>query len=297
MNYNRFVNQYSIIEIMKKTLNILAIIILSISDKVPFLKRILWHKWYNKLAKQIQSPDWTFMNYGYSAVEKSTDNQDARLQLNPEDEQDRLCIHLYEKVISGTDLTNKSVLEVGSGRGGGTSYIARYHKPAKCIGIDFSEDQVNFSKNHFKSIKNLDFVNGSAEDLPFQDASFDVVINVESSHCYGNIEKFIKEVGRVLKPNGLFLFADLRQENDMLKLKSLLEEQTFWKKIEEGNITKNVLYSLEIDNESKLKLITDLVPKNLQSMFKEFAGVKNGKVYRNLESGNLQYIRLVFRRV
>ncbi len=282
---------------MKKILNTMAVIALSISDKVPFIKRLLWHRWYNRLAKQIQSPDWTFMNYGYSTIGNDVDNQSIRLQLNPEDESDRLCIQLYEKVISGNDLTNKSVLEIGSGRGGGMSYIARYHKPSKCVGVDFSEDQIIFSKNHFKNIENLNFVVGSAEDLPFQDASFDIVINVESSHCYGNIERFIKEVGRILKPNGLFLFADLRQDKDMVDLKSLMEKQTFWNKIEEENITNNVLESLKIDSERKLKLINTLAPTNLQNVFKEFAGIKNGKVYKNLQSGNLQYIRLAFRRV
>ncbi len=282
---------------MKKILNTLAIIALSISDKIPFIKRLLWHKWYNRLAKQIQSPDWTFMNYGYSTIGNDVENKSTKLQLNPEDESDRLCIQLYEKVISGNDLTNKSVLEIGSGRGGGMSYIARYHKPSKCVGVDFSEDQINFSKNHFKNIENLNFVVGSAEDLPFQDASFDIVINVESSHCYGNIERFIKEVGRIQKPNGLFLFADLRQDKDIMDMKSLIENQTFYNKIKEENITNNVLESLKIDNERKLKLINTLVPTNLQNVFKEFAGIKNGKVYKNLQNGNLQYIRLAFRRV
>jgi len=37
-----------------------------------------------------------------------------------------------------------------------------------------------------------------------------VILNVESSHCYGNMANFIAEVYRVLKPNGKFSWADLR---------------------------------------------------------------------------------------
>ena len=53
------------------------------------------------------------MNYGYLPDDRSTS-----LQLDPTDESDRLCIQLYEAVVSGVDLHGKEVLEVGSGRGG-----------------------------------------------------------------------------------------------------------------------------------------------------------------------------------
>jgi ubiquinone/menaquinone biosynthesis C-methylase UbiE len=46
--------------------------------------------------------------------------------------------------------------------------------------------------------------------MPFPDASFDAVINVESSHCYPSMGRFLSEVHRVLRPRGSLLFADLR---------------------------------------------------------------------------------------
>ena len=49
---------------------------------------------------------------------------------------------------------------------------------------------------------------GSALDLPFPDASFDVVLNVEASNDYGDRRRFFREVARVLKPDGIFLYAD-----------------------------------------------------------------------------------------
>jgi ubiquinone/menaquinone biosynthesis C-methylase UbiE len=45
-------------------------------------------------------------------------------------------------------------------------------------------------------------VHGDAENLPFPQVSFDAVINVESAHCYGSIERFLAEVHRVLRPGG-----------------------------------------------------------------------------------------------
>ena len=54
-----------------------------------------------------------------------------------------------------------------------------------------------------------------AESLPLGDASVDVLVNVESSHCYGNFQKFIAEVHRVLKVGGVFLFADFRDDEEI----------------------------------------------------------------------------------
>jgi ubiquinone/menaquinone biosynthesis C-methylase UbiE len=56
----------------------------------------------------------------------------------------------------------------------------------------------------------IEFIQGSAERLPFGDEDFDVVINIESSHTYGSVARFLSEVERVLRPGGYLLLADLR---------------------------------------------------------------------------------------
>src|SRR5258708_19594708 len=58
----------------------------------------------------------------------------------------------------------------------------------------------------------VEFVGGDAENLPFAKASFDVVINVESAHCYGSIDRFLAEVHRVLRSSGRLAFADFVSE-------------------------------------------------------------------------------------
>jgi SAM-dependent methyltransferase len=52
-------------------------------------------------------------------------------------------------------------------------------------------------------------VQGDAEALPFDDGSFDAVINVESSHNYPDLAKFLSEVARVLRPGGHFSHVDV----------------------------------------------------------------------------------------
>ena len=65
---------------------------------------------------------------------------------------------------------------------------------------------------------------GDAENLPFEDNSFDAIINVESSHCYGNVEQFLREVHRVLRPGGDFLFVDLRGAQKLVELQTMVED-------------------------------------------------------------------------
>lgn len=100
-----------------------------------------------------------------------------------------------------------TVLEVGSGRGGGLSYIVRYLNPSMAIGVDFSSQQIAFCQRNYNST-NIRFVEGDAAELPVEDESVDAVINVESSHCYPNFKGFIGEVARVLKPGGHFFYTD-----------------------------------------------------------------------------------------
>ncbi|HCQ03761.1 MAG TPA: class I SAM-dependent methyltransferase, partial [Candidatus Latescibacteria bacterium] len=103
----------------------------------------------------------------------------------------------------------------------------------------------------------LSFTQGDAESLLFEDASFDTVVNVESSHCYGSMEKFVAEVYRVLRPKGYFLFADLRNRDTSEKLQAQLTSSGL-QVLKKVDITDNVLSALDAYNEKKLALIQNM---------------------------------------
>jgi len=73
-------------------------------------------------------------------------------------------MQLYEAVVAGVDLSGKDVLEVGSGRGGGASFVTRYLSPATMHGIDFSRRAVELSHQRHSS-DGLNFHHGNAESL------------------------------------------------------------------------------------------------------------------------------------
>jgi len=256
----------------------------------PETKHLVIKYWYQHLAGKYHLQDWTFMNYGYADL-----NGDLKLTLREDDEVDRYYIQLYHYVASVTDFKDKKVLEVGSGRGGGCYYMARYLMPSQLIGMDYSHNAVDLC-NRLYTLPNLRFRYGDAESIPFPDHSFDVVINVESSHCYRSVPKFIREVARVLKPGGFFSWADLRwssgiRETDLIFRKSGL------RLIKEEDITPNVIRALEMVHTEKLNTIQAHAPKYMWKLMREFTGTTGTKVFNAFRSRKKVYLSKFLQKV
>ena len=260
----------------------------------PLLRRLLWRWWYGRLAKRYTAGDWTFMNYGFVPPGESGDL--SSVALAKEDEADRLSIQLYNCVASATDLAGREVLEVGSGRGGGASFLARYHRPAQMTGVDFPAQAVALCQQRHATVPHLAFAVGDAEHLPFPDASFDVVVNVESSHCYGHIGQFFAEAGRVLRPGGWFLYTDFRAAEDVPGWHAALAAQAGWSQIAHEDITTAVAAALLADDERKRRLISEFIPPRLQPLFGEFAGLVGGQMYEGFKARKILYHRFAFRK-
>lgn len=167
------------------------------------VRRPMWRIWHNMIIKFDKNKEAVFMNYGYQSL-----NGDPKIVLEANDEINRYCIQLYDFVVRSVEVEGKDVLEVGSGRGGGASYITRYFKPKSYTAMDISSGVIKFC-NQYHKVDGLKFITGVAEEPPFENNSFDIVVNVESARCYKSIRKFFDEVYRMLKPGGHFCFADI----------------------------------------------------------------------------------------
>jgi ubiquinone/menaquinone biosynthesis C-methylase UbiE len=229
------------------------------------------------------------MNYGYQSL-----NGEPPLILEKDDEINRYCIQLYDFVVSKVQVKDKDVLEVGSGRGGGASYITRYYKPKSYIAMDISSGVINFCNNYHK-VNGLKFIVGVAEEPPFPDNSFDIVVNVESARCYKSIKKFFEEVNRMLRPGGHFCFADMikKGEYDAVRADLLASGMEI---ISETNISQNVVKALDFDNERREAIIAKKVPKFLKKAFFQFAGTKGTERYESFANGKMEYWNFVLRK-
>ncbi|MDW8044793.1 MAG: class I SAM-dependent methyltransferase [Nitrososphaerota archaeon] len=96
------------------------------------------------------------------------------------------------------------VLDLGCGTGRCLLKLAQ--KGVNAVGIDISPFMINKSKEKLKRYKQqIDLIICDAENLPFNNASFDVVISYGTLHHLPSISKALCEVSRVLKDRGLFM--------------------------------------------------------------------------------------------
>lgn len=257
-------------------------------------RRLLWQGFYEFVCWYCQDPDWVTMNYGYALL---TDDGKMMEELLTEeqDKRETFSLQLYY-FITGTNkaiksLEGKTLVEVGSGRGGGVSFLTRHFKPEKAIGIDFSMNQVDFCKTRHVNVDQLQFQQGDAESFSTLPSvgpkSVDCVVNVESSHCYGNIDKFFSEVNTALKEDGVFCFTDFRGAEKMEELKKKVSEYfTVEKSID---ITKNVCHALKLDTDRRLQVIEEKCPKVFVPLIHKFSGVTGSRVFEELETSKTLY--------
>jgi SAM-dependent methyltransferase len=152
---------------------------------------------YDWLARELGDGVCPFLNYGYIGPGGRKPGVDG------------LHTKLLEKVLAGVMLTGRRVLEVGSGRGGNCAWISHNCRPEMMAGVDRCLPNVMSSRSRARGAANTAFTCSDAQLLPFADSSFDVVLNLESSHCYADLPAFLNEVSRVLRPGGFFCWADL----------------------------------------------------------------------------------------
>ena len=262
----------------------LARIVERYADLPGFLRKRMWQVWHNVILRFERDGEVTLMNYGYLPL----DGDDPAPVRAPQDAPQQISINLYHHCASQTDLTGREVLEVGSGRGGGTSYIARYLGPKQVTGIDLSEAVIAFCNRRHRAVENLGFAVGDAENIPFPDDSFDAVVTVESSRCYPDKPRFFREVFRVLRPGGHLLISDMRWESDSAQLCRDIEAAGF--AIEQREeCSRNVVAALEADDERRKALIAGKAPGFLTGAFGEFAGVKGSERYESFRNGTMRY--------
>ncbi len=117
--------------------------------------------------------------------------------------------------------------------------------------------------------------------------SYDYLVNVESSHCYGNIDNFFSSINTVLKKDGTFLYTDFRGPEGLDELKERIKAH--FTVVNEENISKNVQHALKLDSERRIQVIKEKCPKAFVPLIRKFSGVEGSRVYEELDSEKTLY--------
>lgn len=100
--------------------------------------------------------------------------------------------------------THKIVLDAACGTGYGTQILS--WAATHVWGIDIEPAAIEYGMEMYQT-ENMSFVIGDVTDMPFPEGMFDVVVSFETIEHLSEPEKFVDEVWRVLRPNGVFIVS------------------------------------------------------------------------------------------
>ena len=100
----------------------------------------------------------------------------------------------------------ETLLDAGCGTAPMISLLTEEYPDAHYVGLDLTPEMIKQAET--KGLKNAEFVVGDCENMPFEDESFDIVINSQSFHHYPDPQAFMGEVARVLRPGGILVLRD-----------------------------------------------------------------------------------------
>lgn len=145
-----------------------------------------------------------FINFGY------WDEKTLQKEVLTETDTVKANEQLYNKVFQCLDLVSTDdVLEVGSGHGSGCAYLSKLFNVHSITGIDYFQKHVEISqkRNHQLVSNNIvKYVQGKAENMPFDNNSFDKIYTIEAFQHF-HVSEAIAEFFRVLKKGGKLVIA------------------------------------------------------------------------------------------
>jgi ubiquinone/menaquinone biosynthesis C-methylase UbiE len=112
--------------------------------------------------------------------------------------------HLHRYCIASNFVKDKVILDIASGEGYGSNLLAASAKSV--IGVDIDQEAITKAKAKYQQ-SNLTFKTGSADKIPVDDHSIDVLISFETIEHHDKHLEMFSEIKRVLKSDGILIMS------------------------------------------------------------------------------------------
>jgi ubiquinone/menaquinone biosynthesis C-methylase UbiE len=124
----------------------------------------------------------------------------------------REALYIFKEIESGD--ASGPVLEIGAGTGHTLHYLAELLPPdTPIVGIDNDPQMIAYAGRLCGANANIKLeLRDGRRELPYPDASFHLIIAEHCFHHMKEVDTTLKEIVRLLKPEGKFVFIDMAPE-------------------------------------------------------------------------------------
>ena len=177
--------------------------------------------------------------------------------------QREVCERLLER-LDYIKVEPHMILDIGAGTGQGTQGLAQQYPDAHIIAMDLAEKMLLINrekiipqsglagkvKNLFKSKQTQQFVCADAEQLPFSDASMDMIFSSLTIQWCSDPGRLFNEFRRVLKPGGLLMFTTLGPEtlNELRASWAAVSDKIHVNHFADMHDIGDALYNVQVEN-------------------------------------------------
>ncbi|MEP1487164.1 MAG: class I SAM-dependent methyltransferase [Algibacter sp.] len=138
--------------------------------------------------------------------------------------------HLHRYAIVNDYIKGKAVLDIACGEGYGSNLMSENAKFV--FGVDIDSHAVGEAQVKYKKA-NIEFKVGSADNIPLDDDSIDVIVSFETIEHHNKHHEMMSEIKRVLKPEGIVIistpdklyYSDLRNLKNEFHIKELYKQE------------------------------------------------------------------------
>ena len=155
----------------------------------------------------------------FNDIAPTYDKLNHILSLNVDKSWRRKAIRRLKKSLAGVE--RPIVLDVACGTGDSTILLAKTLDHTRIHAIDISEKMLEIGKEKVEKLKyeermKISFSSSSAESIVFHDNVFDAVFVAFGVRNFSDREKGLKEILRVLKPNGTLVILELSEPQNII---------------------------------------------------------------------------------